>query len=151
MAQYYDGHKITFSGSNGYPTIYVDGRNVLLHRYVWEKHHGEIPEGCEIHHKDKDKTNFEISNLELVGISEHHKNHAIDHGLGHCNKGRRKTFASGFCGEPRPVIARKDGEELRFESMSEASRVLEIRVSDIGRILRGKRRTAKGWCFEYAG
>lgn len=149
MAQYYDDHKITFSSSNGYPTIYIEGKNVLLHRYVWEKFNGKIPEGYQIHHKDKNRRNFDLSNLELVKTSEHHRNHAIEHGLGHCNKGKAKTFASGFCEKPRPVIARKDSEELHFVSIMEASRQLGVRHSDIGRILRGKRKTAKGWCFEY--
>lgn len=28
----YDGHKINFSSSSEYPTIFVNGKNVLLHR-----------------------------------------------------------------------------------------------------------------------
>ena len=47
----------------------------LLHRYVWYDHHGEIPEGYVIHHKDGDWTNSDISNLELMGRSEHLRMH----------------------------------------------------------------------------
>ena len=37
-----------------------------LHRVVWEYHNGEIPEGYEIHHKDENTHNNDISNLNLV-------------------------------------------------------------------------------------
>lgn len=48
----------------------------LLHRYVWWDHNGDIPEGHVIHHKDEDWTNNDISNLELMGRSEHFSMHA---------------------------------------------------------------------------
>lgn len=150
MAQeYYDGYLVNFSSSTGYPTIYVDGKNVLLHRYIWEKHYGTIPEGFEIHHKDKNRHNYDLSNLELVELVQHHRQHAIDHGLGKGNKGKRKDHVSGFCGERRPVIAFNEVEILDFESISEASRMLGCRISSISRILRGERKTTKGWGFIY--
>jgi len=46
-----------------------------LHRYVWEKHNGEIPKGMHVHHIDGDTTNNEISNLEIVTSMEHSKKH----------------------------------------------------------------------------
>ena len=148
MAQeYYDGHLINFSSSSGYPTICVSGKNVLLHRYVWEKYYGTIPTGFEIHHKDKNRKNYSISNLELIDVIEHHSQHAIDHGLGKGNKGKRKDHVSGFCREIRPIIAFNAIEILWFNSISEASRMLGVREADISRILRGMRKTAKGWGF----
>lgn len=148
MAQeYYDGYLINFSSSAGYPTIYVNGKNVLLHRYIWEKYHGIIPEGYEVHHKDKNRNNYDLYNLVLVESKEHHRQHAIDNGLGKDNKGKRKDHVSGFCGERRPVIAYNEIEALEFVSISEASRILGVRHSDISRILRGERKSAKGWGF----
>ena len=76
--EYYDGHLINFSSSNGYPSIFVDGKNVLLHRYVWEKFNGKIPKGFQVHHKDKNKRNWSIENLELVEISQHLRKHAVE-------------------------------------------------------------------------
>lgn len=145
--EYYDGYIINFSSSNGYPTIYVNGKNVLLHRYVWEKYYGNIPEGFEIHHKDKNRKNYDISNLELIDVIEHHRQHAIDHRLGQDNKGKRKDHVSGFCRERKPVIAFNEIEALWFESISEASRILGTRATDISRILKGARKTTKGWGF----
>ena len=67
----YDGH--VWYLTEGYYRNEILGR---LHRYIWEKHKGKIPEGCVIHHIDGDKTNNEIDNLKLMKWNEHAKNHA---------------------------------------------------------------------------
>lgn len=46
-----------------------------LHRLVWEENFGEIPPNFHIHHKDGNKLNCDISNLELISKSEHHRMH----------------------------------------------------------------------------
>ncbi len=43
---------------------------VMAHRLVWETAHGPIPEGMQINHKDLDKTNNRLSNLEVVTPAE---------------------------------------------------------------------------------
>lgn len=43
----------------------------LLHRAVWEEHNGPIPKDMLIIFKDGDKTNCDISNLELITRAEH--------------------------------------------------------------------------------
>jgi hypothetical protein len=50
----------------------------LLHRQVWVQHHGPIPKGHHIHHKDGDWQNNDISNLECVEKSEHHRQHMAE-------------------------------------------------------------------------
>ena len=47
-----------------------------LHRAVWEFYNGPIPEGYQIHHKDHDVDNNDISNLECVSRKEHLSHHA---------------------------------------------------------------------------
>lgn len=42
-----------------------------LHVYVWEYHNGKIPSGHHVHHKDFDKANNEITNLELLTARQH--------------------------------------------------------------------------------
>lgn len=42
-----------------------------LHRYIWKKHHGEIPDGFHVHHIDGDRRNNHISNLTLMPHSRH--------------------------------------------------------------------------------
>lgn len=53
--------------------IKIDEPNkwVLRARYVWEQANGPIPRSMGVHHKDRDKLNDDIDNLELVSKSEH--------------------------------------------------------------------------------
>lgn len=67
--QILDGIKFTLR-NNGYYAA-TTGNRVQMHRYVWEKHNEKIPEGYDIHHKDHNRGNNDISNLELYSKSEH--------------------------------------------------------------------------------
>lgn len=63
----------------------VEGRKrrypMRAHVYVWKKYHGEIPVGYEVHHKDEDPSNNDISNLELLTRSEHGHLHGTENSL----------------------------------------------------------------------
>jgi len=63
----YNGRKYT-PGKNGYlrDTIFRRGRKqgeALLHRRVWEQHHGPIPAGYQVGFRDHNKMNCSIRNL----------------------------------------------------------------------------------------
>lgn len=58
-----------------YRHCFSKGNPIFLHRYVWEFYNGKIKEGFEIHHKDFDKSNNDISNLEMLCSLDHHKIH----------------------------------------------------------------------------
>lgn len=45
--------------------------NKRLHRLIWEKLNGKIPTGFDIHHKDGNRLNNSIKNLECIS-HEHH-------------------------------------------------------------------------------
>ena len=60
----------------GYPTIWINGKNIKVHVYVWEKKNGSKPKGYDLHHKDFDKSNYNIDNIELLSFSDHRKIHA---------------------------------------------------------------------------
>ena len=62
--------------TKGYPCIWIDGKNIRLHVYVWERVNGSKPKGHSVHHKDFDKLNYSIENLELLSHSDHFKVHA---------------------------------------------------------------------------
>jgi hypothetical protein len=47
----------------------------MEHRVVWRRHRGPIPAGMDVHHKDEDKLNNEIGNLELIPKSDHARMH----------------------------------------------------------------------------
>lgn len=74
--QYFNGIKFTRDDRTGY---YLNSTiRKRMHRYVWEHYYGEIPRGGQIHHKDKDRSNNDISNLQLVQASKHAAMHSTE-------------------------------------------------------------------------
>lgn len=60
----------------GYIREYVDGKYKMQHRLVMERYLGrELRPDEVVHHKDHDKTNNNIENLELLTNSEHTRLH----------------------------------------------------------------------------
>jgi hypothetical protein len=53
----------------------MNGKNNYFHRIIWENERGEIPEGFDVHHKDGNKLNNAIENLECISHSEHLSKH----------------------------------------------------------------------------
>lgn len=80
---------LTYSLRNSGYMGCTTGDRHLLHRRIWEDHHGAIPDGYDIHHMDECKTNNTLSNLECLPKSEHtrlyspncnqHKHNCADH------------------------------------------------------------------------
>lgn len=52
-----------------------EGKLRFEHCIVWEKANGKIPLGMQIHHIDFDKTNNNLSNLQLVTPLDHKRLH----------------------------------------------------------------------------
>ena len=44
---------------------------VRAHQWVWINIHGKIPKGYHVHHKDENRANNDVSNLELVNGHDH--------------------------------------------------------------------------------
>jgi uncharacterized protein YbdZ (MbtH family) len=68
-SQEYDGKKFTLR-NHGYYAMTTNDR-CLMHRYVWQKEVGEIPNGWDIHHKNEIKSDNRIENLECLPKAEH--------------------------------------------------------------------------------
>lgn len=47
------------------------------HRVLWEKHHGKIPRGMCVHHKNLNKSDNRIENLELLPCKVHDAYHTL--------------------------------------------------------------------------
>lgn len=52
-----------------------EGKLRFEHSIIWEQHNGKIPLGMQIHHKDFNKCNNDISNLLLVTPTDHKRYH----------------------------------------------------------------------------
>lgn len=70
----------TTKRKDGYVLVNTkDGRRLLEHRLVVENYLGEsLPKQIIVHHKDKDRSNNQISNLEIMTNSEHTTIHNLE-------------------------------------------------------------------------
>lgn len=69
--------------AKGYRRLYIPSgsqggrpRQVMEHVWVWEQAHGPVPAGHDIHHRDDDKLNNALENLQCVTKLEHKRIHS---------------------------------------------------------------------------
>jgi hypothetical protein len=80
--------------SNGYYSFSSNGKSIRLHRYLYEQHHKcSILPGIHVHHKDENKLNNDISNLDLIPRAEHAYEHKFKGGSVHWRKDTKKWQA----------------------------------------------------------
>lgn len=102
--QEYNGVKFCRDEKTGY---YLNSTlRIRMHRYVWEHEVGEIPEGYEIHHIDKDKSKNKLENLALMKREAHNALHAADEEKKEKlreNASRARKYASEWHGSPEGI------------------------------------------------
>lgn len=67
------------------------GTGELVHRKIFEEHNGNIPQNCVIHHKNENKLDNALSNLELLTDEEHRKLHSIKNNPMRTTQGRNNN------------------------------------------------------------
>ncbi len=81
---------------NGYYKFRLNGKTVYLHRYLYEAYHRcSILPGIHVHHKDENKLNNDLFNLELITQSEHSRLHNLGNKYGRANTGNKNAFKGG--------------------------------------------------------
>jgi hypothetical protein len=70
-----DGHWFSLR-KDGYFRWVSQNSNIYLHRYIWSKAQGEIPEGFDVHHINEDRGDNRLENLGLVSKAEHGRLHS---------------------------------------------------------------------------
>lgn len=71
----FQGRRYTLRNTGYYGC--TSGSRGLLHRHIWEEAHGAIPDGWDVHHKNGDKVDNRLSNLEGLPKEEHSRQHQL--------------------------------------------------------------------------
>lgn len=142
----------------GYAVIglYCDEDNKVhrkqIHRLVLSAF-GGIPEDLsyEVDHKDTNKLNNKLENLEWV-TSKENSRRAIENGL--CHNNHRFTdedILMGNAARRKKVraISKKTGYKFLFNSLTEAANTLNLSVRNISAVLTGRQMSTGGYWFEY--
>lgn len=111
--------------------------HVRLHRHIYEAFYGKIPKGMVINHKNGNKLDNSIQNLEVVTNSENTK-HGYDMGLYHSKK------------RSIPVkVYDQQGQYIKtYKSIREVSSCLGINRKILSQILFNNKRNNYKYIFE---
>lgn len=124
----------TYTDDKGYRklSIWKEKSNAFrIHQLVWLAYRGPIPEGFEINHRDGNKFNNDISNLELV---THQQN-------------SQHAYITGLNGNRKPVVCLDSG--IIYNSMTEAAELLDLCIGNLCSVLKGNRKRVGKLRFKY--
>lgn len=101
--------------------------NIAVHKFVQELYNGPVPNRFTIDHKDNDRSNNHISNLQLLTPEEN----AI--------KGNARYW----------MITNPDGIEFKIYNLRKFCREHKLHRSHLYEVANGKLKQYKGWtCYE---
>lgn len=135
---------------NGYVFFHLsrDGKRKCktAHRLVAEAYVPNPSGYAEVNHRDGDKENNNVENLEWVTRSQNNA-HAVACGLRDMSEMRRKAAQANS----RPIVLKLDGVEVaRFPSLKYAELVTGLAASSISNCLNGTSATCDGYEVEDA-
>ena len=125
-------------------------RSCYIHRLVWEAFVGEIPKGYIVHHKDGNRQNNSLSNLQLVTAKEHHDIHLAEHpemieGMNRYNKFERPLAICQYSLDGKFITEYRSGKEA-----SDATGVCQrniLQVCNKTEYSKGRYRKQAGGCI----
>lgn len=74
---FFNEKKYSIDKTHGYWRS-TDRAHTALHRDIWKFYNGEVPEGYDIHHRDFNPLNNELSNLQCLTHAEHLRIHTTE-------------------------------------------------------------------------
>ena len=133
--------RVQVKSKSGYMNVGLnkDGKftRFRVHRLVAEAFLPNPHNYVEINHKDEDKANNHITNLEWCGREKN------------CNHGTRNKRISEYQSKPVVQISMTGEIVNTFSSASEAEKAIGAKGGHIGSCCQGKRKTAHGYMWRY--
>ena len=141
---YYNDSKMNEEICNDY--VYVidgySGKKYRKHRLVWELYNKRrIPKGMVINHIDGNKLNNNPNNLEITTVKRNTK-----HWYENINT---ENILDNFNGKSIFAYDIYTGDETFFDTISSASKKLNISTQMICAVLKNKQKTTGGYIFSY--
>jgi hypothetical protein len=92
------GKKFYQDKKKGYWISTTTNPRIRAHQWVWINNHGKPPKGTHIHHRDENKSNNCIENLELIHGKKHIKHHMNKRMLDPNNKKKAQQHCENIRG-----------------------------------------------------
>lgn len=89
-----------YPDSKNYGLRYFRRKGTYLHRVVWERANGPVPDGMQLHHRNGDRADNRLENLEVLTTKAHGAEH--------------RDYPEGFLQRRKNVrLAAKEGRACR--------------------------------------
>ena len=104
---------------------------ISIHRFIWQYFNGEIPEGYDVHHIDRNQYNNDIANLQLLTKAEHNKIHKAIKSKRKPDK--KSTFTCAVCGCEYEAVSRGNNTycSIKCKKIAERERATKIKICEI--------------------
>lgn len=125
--------------------LWIDGKHkhIPIHILLYKTFIGNIPKGYDVHHKDHNKLNNSLDNLELIDKHTHSKMHYEENKI-ELHKKRISKIS-------KPIIQLTlDGKLIaEYPSAREAERQTGFSNGNINNCLRGRYKQYGGYIWKY--